>query len=101
MSAIQRLAAAAAALVLVQATAAFGQAATATVRGRVDDAQGRPVASATVTVTAPDTGLTRTVPTAGDGTFAIASLPPAAIDVTVSASGFAEARRPGIVLEVG
>ena len=85
---------------LLQVALAYGQT-TATIRGRVRDAQAAPVAAATVTVTGRDTGLTRVVPTSGDGSFVVANLPPAVVDLTVSASGFAEAKRSGLVLEVG
>ena len=71
---------------LLQVALAYGQT-TATIRGRVRDAQAAPVAAATVTVTGRDTGLTRVVPTADDGSFVVANLPPAVVDLTVSASG--------------
>jgi outer membrane receptor protein involved in Fe transport len=87
--------------VWLQVGLAFGQANTATIRGRVHDAQGASIASATVTVSGRDTGLSRTVQAASDGTFVIASLPPATIDLTVSAGGFATTKRSGVVLEVG
>ncbi len=88
-------------LAILFVTAAYAQPTTATVRGRVQDSQGRPVPSATVTVAGRDTGLTREVPVDADGSFVVAGLPPSVVDVTVGASGFAEARRAGIVLEVG
>jgi outer membrane receptor protein involved in Fe transport len=100
MERVYRVAALAAFLAMLQAGTAFGQVTTAMVRGRVDDAQGQPV-KATVTVSVPETGLTRTVPTADDGTFAVANLPPAVVDVVVAAVGFADARRTGLALEVG
>jgi outer membrane receptor protein involved in Fe transport len=90
-----------AAIVMLQVPMAFGQAATSTVRGRIHDSQGRPVASAIVTVAGRDTGLTREVPVDADGSFVVAGLPPSVVDVTVSARGFAEVRRAGIALEVG
>ncbi len=90
-----------AAVVMVTAVAAWAQVPTATIRGRVQDAQGRPVIAATVTVTAAETGLSREVPVDADGTFVVAGLPPAVVDVRVSAQGFAETRRTGVVLEVG
>lgn len=86
-------------IVVLSATAAYGQ--TATVRGRVRDPQGAPVATATVRVSSVATGLTREAPTSSDGSFVIANLPPATIDLTVSASGFADASRQGLLLEVG
>src|SRR5690348_10306547 len=95
-----RLAVVAAVMVMTSAEV-WAQAPTATVRGRVQDAQGRPVSAATVTVTAADTGVSREVPVDADGGFVVAGLPPAVVDVRVAASGFAETRRSGLVLEVG
>ncbi len=86
-------------LAVLQVSLAYGQT-TATLRGQVRDAQGAAVPSATVTVSSA-TGLSRVVPTAGDGTFIVANLPPAVVDLTVTARGFAEAKRKGLVLEVG
>ena len=80
---------------------ANGQTTTATVRGRVLDPQGRPVASATITVSSQDSGISRTSTTAPDGTFVVSNLPPTAVDLTVSAPGFMESHRSGLVLEVG
>jgi hypothetical protein len=88
-------------VVFLQAGFAFGQANTATIRGRVHDPQGASVASATVTVSGRDTGVSRTVQTAGDGSFTVTSLVPAVVDLSVSARGFAVARRSNLVLEVG
>ena len=81
-------------------TAAHGQA-TSILRGRVRDARAAPVAAASVTVTSPATGFTRAVPTSADGSFVLANLPPATLDLTVSAPGFATATRRGLLLEVG
>jgi hypothetical protein len=88
-------------LVVLQAGFAFGQTNTATIRGRVHDAQGASVPSATVTVTNPDTGISRTVQTASDGSFIVGSLLPAVVDLTVSARGFAATKRSGLLLEIG
>src|SRR6187455_2600503 len=85
---------------LLTTTAAHGQT-TATLRGRVRDAQAAPVAAAIVTVTSTATAFTRTVPTSSDGSFLLANLPPATLDLTVSAPGFAAATRSGLLLEVG
>ena len=71
-------------LAVLQVSLAYGQT-TATLRGQVRDAQGAAVPSATVTVSSA-TGLSRVVPTAGDGTFVVANLPPAVVDLTVSAT---------------
>ena len=53
-------------LVVAPTGAALAQT-TATVRGRVLDGQGRPVAAATVTVTGTETGLAREVPVDAEG----------------------------------
>ena len=74
---------------------------TSTIRGRVQDAQSAPIAGARVTVTAPATGATREVPTSADGSFLIANLPPAIVDVAVSAPGLTDVARRGLLLEVG
>jgi hypothetical protein len=93
----------AAALVIVALVPglASAQTTTATIRGVVHDPQGAPVPSATVAVSGRDTGITRSVQTATDGTFVIASLLPSVVDLTVSAGGFAPVKRTGLVLEVG
>src|SRR5690349_793376 len=101
MNRVYRVAAVAMLAALPQAGLASGQAATATIRGLVRDAQGRPVPSATVTVTGRDTGLSRVVPVAADGAFVVTNLPPAVVDLNVTASGFTDAKRTGLVLEVG
>ena len=88
-------------LLVLNVSFAAAQSTTATIRGQVRDGQGAPVPSATVTVTGPQTGLTRTVPVQDDGSYVVANLPPAAVDVAVSARGFADAKRTGLVLEVG
>lgn len=88
-------------ILLLQAELGFGQTNTAAIRGRVHDAQGAAVPVATVTVTYPDTGTSRTVHTAPDGSFSVGSLLPAAVEVAVSAPGFAAATRGGLLLEIG
>ena len=89
------------AMALSLASSAYAQAATATIRGLVRDSQGRPVPSATVTVTGPGTALSRVVPTGEDGSFVVANLPPIVVNLTVTASGFGDATHGNIVLEVG
>ena len=79
----------------------LGQVTTATLRGRVLDPQGAPVPAARVTVTREDAAISRKATTGADGTFVIANIPPTAVDVVVSATGFSDARRQGVVLEVG
>jgi hypothetical protein len=88
-------------VIAVFPAALAAQTTTATIRGVVHDPQGAPVPAATVVVNGRGTGLTRTVQTATDGSFVLASLPPALMDLTVSARGFAAAKRSGLLLEVG
>ncbi|MDP9323918.1 MAG: TonB-dependent receptor, partial [Acidobacteriota bacterium] len=83
------------------AALASAQTTTATIRGVVHDPQGAPVPAATVVANGRGTGLTRTVQTATDGSFVLGSLPPALMDLTVSARGFTAAKRSGLLLEVG
>jgi len=54
------------------------------IQGRVLNAQGGPVAGATVTVTTKDEKLHAKVITAADGSYAISNLEPGAYTVTVS-----------------
>ena len=101
MTRVYRVAAVAVLAALLHVGLAYGQAATATIRGLVRDSQGRPVPSATVTVVGRGTGLSRVVPTGEDGAFVVANLPPIVVDLRVTASGFGDATHGNIVLEVG
>ncbi len=74
--------------------------ATATLRGRVVDPQGRGVA-AQVRVVSSATGLERETQSDASGHFSVGSIPPSDSDLIVSAQGFAERRVPGVRLEVG
>jgi hypothetical protein len=87
------------ALALPQPAAA--QSPTGTLRGRVHDAQGAAVPAAVVTISAPATGQTRRVVTADDGTFVAPNLPPGTVDVAISAPGFRDVERDGVILQVG
>src|SRR6185312_2881415 len=86
---------------LLYAGIALGQVTTATLRGRIVDPQGNAVPAASVTVSREDKAFSRSATTEPDGTFVIANIPPSAVEVVVSAAGFAEARRTGLMLEVG
>ncbi|MEO8256285.1 MAG: TonB-dependent receptor [Acidobacteriota bacterium] len=80
--------------------AAAQQPASATIRGRVLDPQGRGVI-ARVRVVQARTGLLRETQSDADGHFALTSIPPDQVDVVVSAAGFSERRIVAIQLEVG
>jgi hypothetical protein len=93
----------AAALLAAQAggPAAYGQAATATLSGTVEDEKGDRVADASVMVSNPATGLERHVTTTGDGAFTIPQLPPGTYLVRVEREGFAPVEARDVVLNVG
>ncbi len=74
--------------------------ATASVRGRVLNAQGQGVV-ARVQVIQQRTGLTRETQSDTDGNFAIASLPPGEIAVVVTAPGLPAWKTDRVLLEVG
>ena len=70
----------------------------AQVSGRVADASGGGVPSATVTAVNEATGLQRNSLSNAEGYFAIPSLPPGPYRLTAELSGFAQARRSGLTL---
>ena len=78
-----------------------GQATSGTIRGSVRDPQGSPIPSAVVEVVTRGTALTRRATSDADGSFVVPDVPPATVDITVTAPGFGEALRTGVVIEVG
>src|SRR5690348_219134 len=76
------------------------QVTTASVRGTVTDEQGAAVADATVTITNTDTGLSRTVQSAGDGAFTFPDLPIGPYRLRATRTGFKAVDQTGIVLHV-
>src|SRR5829696_4930951 len=78
-----------------------GQATSGTIRGSVRDPQGSPVPAAVVEVVARGTALIRRATSDADGSFVVPDVPPATVDVTITAPGFGEAQRTGVVIEVG
>src|SRR5215472_8828232 len=75
------------ALLMLSATAAFGQS-TGSIVGTVTDPQGGVVADATVVARQVDTGIERTTKTTSDGLYRFDSLPPAIYNIRVQATGF-------------
>jgi hypothetical protein len=71
------------------------------IRGTVTDPSGGTVPKATVEVTDPDKGISRSVVTESDGLYAVAGLPPSAYTVTVQVSGFQTETHKNVVLNVG
>ena len=72
-----------------------------TISGRVEDASGAAIPTATVTVTSLETGLSRTVTTDGTGTYRVLSLPVGQYQVRVEKEGFRATVQSGLNLVVG
>ena len=68
--------------------AVYAQTAGATLTGRVVDQTGAAVPGATISVTSPTTGFTRSVATESDGTYSIPSVPVGSYDVKATLQGF-------------
>ncbi len=74
---------------------------TGTVRGTVTDAQGALIPKATVIVTNPATGVSRTVASSSEGTYQVPQLNPGTYKVEVTAPGFDKLIADQIVVTVG
>ncbi len=79
----------------------FGQAATASISGRITDASSAAVPNATVTIKNTATSVTQTANTDEQGRYALLDLPIGPYDLTVSKTGFQNLARTGLVLTVG
>ncbi len=90
-------------LALLAPTAAWGQsqAINATIRGRVTDPSGAAVPDASVTVTNPARGFTRSANTGPEGYYVFPNLPLGTYAVSVKKEGFASLQHPDVVLEAG
>jgi len=78
---------------------AIGQETTGNIRGVVKDANGAAVPNATVTAT--NAQRTWTTTTDDQGEYQFRQLPPSSYVVSVAASGFADAKREDIPVELG
>ena len=76
------------------------QSATTSVHGTVSDAKGAVVVGATVTISDPATGLSRTSMTGSQGEYQFLELPPATYQITVKMRGFATVEEKGVQLLV-
>ncbi len=85
----------------VTPTVLFGQAATASLSGRVTDASNAAVPGATLTIKNTATSATQTATTDEQGRYALLDLPIGRYDLTVSKAGFQNAARTGLTLTVG
>src|SRR5215472_7621547 len=73
----------------------------ATLNGTVTDPTSAAVPNAKVTVTSPQTGLSRTTTTNDSGLYSFPQLPAGTYDLTVEANGFKLTKRTGASLTVG
>ena len=85
-------------VLLVQAQT---QAINGSVRGRVTDQTGSPIADGKVTVSNSSTGFTRSLTTGDDGYYVFPNLPLGTYVVEIEKSGFARERHPDVVLDAG
>lgn len=69
--------------------------------GKTTDTTGAVVVGASVTITQPSTGFTRTLTSGQDGNFELRYLSPGEYTVEASAPGFRSERRTGVVLQIG
>ena len=88
------------ALLALAATSCWAQG-VGTISGKVIDATGAPVGGANVAVKSLETGASRTTTTDESGNFRVPTLPIGPQQITVSKTGFKEAVRTGVNLEVG
>src|ERR1700685_756534 len=79
----------------------YGQAATASISGRVIDASNAAVPGATVTIKNTATSATQTASTDEQGRYALLDLPIGPYELIVSKAGFQNLARNGLVLTVG
>src|SRR4051794_40807200 len=77
------------------------QSSSADLRGSVLDPSGASLADAKLTITDPQTGLTRTTTTGKDGEFLFSLVPPSKYNLHVEASGFTPKNVQEIELHVG
>ena len=79
---------------------AFAQSATTSLRGTVADPKGAVVAGATVTLSNPATGFSRTAKTDDQGIYQFLEVPPSTYAIEASAAGFATTKRDSVPLQV-
>src|SRR5712692_1339833 len=85
---------------LLVAGALWAQTLDTGILGTVADPTGAVVSSATITITQPATGLTKTITTDSSGHYEVRYLVPGEYMVEVKAEGFRSERRTGIVIQI-
>lgn len=78
----------------------FAQTGTSSLRGTVTDPKGAVIPGATVTISNPQTGYTRTVKSNSQGVYQFLEVPPATYRLTSDASGFATLTQANVILMV-
>ena len=86
---------------LTTVVSVYGQAATASISGRVTDSTGAVIAEAPVTIKNVGTTFVQTVNTDAQGRYSVPDLPIGTYQVQAAKTGFQTAVRSNIVLEVG
>src|SRR6266849_8912001 len=88
-------------LSLIGTGSAFAQSATtATLRGKITNAQGNPVANAEINAVETQTGFVHTVNSRSDGTYTLAGLTPGLYNIVVAAPGY-EPKSQDVTVLVG
>jgi hypothetical protein len=87
-------------LVATLAASAIAQTTTATIRGKVTDQNGGPVANAEVNAVSTQSGFVHTVTSRSDGSFLLAGLTPGPYNIIVASPGF-EPRSDDLTVLVG
>jgi hypothetical protein len=88
------------ALILCAATISSAQTFRGGIQGTVTDPNGAVIPGADVTITNPDTGLTRTTQTDNDGSYIVSELPIGTYRVTVKKAGFHDLTMRNVKVEV-
>ena len=86
--------------ILTLSTLVWGQSATTSLRGTVTDPKGAVIGGATVTLSNPQTGYSRTAKTDGQGAYQFLELPPATYSLSAEAPGFAKLKQTNVTLMV-
>jgi len=81
-------------------TLLLAQTATSSLRGTITDPKGAVIQGATVTLSNPATGYSRTTKSGGDGAYQFLEVPPATYVLTVASPGFATVKHDQVALQV-
>ena len=88
------------ALILCFALVSSAQTFRGGIQGTVTDPNGAVVPAAEVTITSPDTGLTRTTQTDDEGSYLVSELPIGVYQVAVKKTGFSDVTVKNVKVEV-